>query len=288
MKFVKRILLILVTSILGLMFVFNLYNIICLNILKQDLTSVLGYGILEVASGSMEPTIHTGDIIIINTNENYFDIDDIITFYDKEGSFVTHRIISKDEDGNFITKGDMNNTDDGIVRPNQVVGKCIYRLGSAGNLIKTLKSPLVMVMIFIVGVLICIYISMDKEGNFIDSEINELPKEALPELKEEKLEVIDDKHVEIKEVVIEKITKEQPKKVPVKKQKTVSKSTGKVVSKQTKKKLSNKNNINNKNNNTNNKKKNANAKRKVQTYKVANPNKKKTTSQKHKKKKRKK
>lgn len=276
MKIVKRILLIFVTSILGAMFVFNLYNMICLNILKQDLTSILGYGILEVASGSMEPTIHTGDIIVIDTNEEHFNIDDIITFYDKEGSFVTHRIISKDEDGSFITKGDMNNTDDGIVKPNQIVGKCIYRLGSVGNLIKTLKSPIVMVMIFIVGVLICIYLSMDKEGNFLDEEIEEKKVETIPQVHEEKLEFGTTRNVEIKEVVIEKITKEQLKKTQPKR-KPINKSTGKVVSKQAKKKTT-------KDNTNNNKKKNANNKRKVQAYKVNSSNKKKTTSKKHKKK----
>ena len=79
-----------------------------------------GYGILKVKSGSMEPTILTGSIIIIKKQENY-EIGEIITYKVQDKYLITHRIIEKYENG-FFCKGDNNNIqDEEIVKENQIL-----------------------------------------------------------------------------------------------------------------------------------------------------------------------
>ena len=126
MKTFKRVLVGIISTLLGLILIFNIYNVICLKILHKDLATINGYGILEVVSGSMEPTINIGDLIVINTKAKDFEKNDIITFYDVNGSFVTHRLV-KIKDDKMITKGDNNNVEDeGEVTISDVVGIVEY------------------------------------------------------------------------------------------------------------------------------------------------------------------
>ncbi len=94
-----------------------------------------------ILTGSMEPLIKPGDMIIIEKISKEEDIyaleaGDIINF-DRDKINITHRImrIEEDEAGNrsFVTKGDNNNAeDDGFVSPNDVNGKIIYNIKYIG------------------------------------------------------------------------------------------------------------------------------------------------------------
>lgn len=169
MKIVKRLGIGMVTFVLVLLLTFNVYNFVSIKILKKDLASIGGYAILEVVTGSMEPTIHVGDIIIINKKETNYRESDIVTFYDVDGSFVTHRIVSINET-EMITKGDNNNTEDEPVKMDKIVGKYLFKITGAGKLLASFKSPFVLVMILIIGLLFCVFVSMDKEGKPILTE----------------------------------------------------------------------------------------------------------------------
>ncbi len=162
MKLLKKIILGILVFFLSLIFIFNIYNLINLKILKKDLTSIGGYAVLEVVSGSMEPTIHVGDLIVIKTKDYKYKEQDIVTFYDTNGSFVTHRIMSLEKD-QMITKGDHNNTEDEPSKTKSIVGKYVFKIGGLGNFLKALKNPLVSLMILIIGILICYLITMEKE-----------------------------------------------------------------------------------------------------------------------------
>lgn len=169
MKRVKKILFVIISLLLAIVISFNLYNFICIKVLKQDIATLNGYAILDVVSGSMEPTIHVGDMIIINTKDDIYEIDDIVTFYDIEGSFVTHRIVSIDEE-KMITKGDNNNTEDEEVSTNKIVGKYVMRMNGLGKLLQAFRSPFVMIMILVIGILACVFMSVDNNGNVILDE----------------------------------------------------------------------------------------------------------------------
>lgn len=176
MKLLKKILLTFITVFVVLLVTFNVYNFVSIKLLHKDLALVNGYAVLEVISGSMEPTIKVGDLIIINTNEEKYGLGDIITFRDINGSFVTHRIINI-EDNVMVTQGDANDSPDEEMSVSSIVGKYEMRIPGAGKLMTSLKNPLVMVLILAIGIIICFLASTDDELNPVD--LTEEEKEFL-------------------------------------------------------------------------------------------------------------
>jgi signal peptidase len=75
---------------------------------------LLGYQFLVVQSGSMAPTIETGDIIVTRmTTPDEVEVGDVVTFRDdtRGNELVSHRVMKiKPEDGHlsFVTRGDAN------------------------------------------------------------------------------------------------------------------------------------------------------------------------------------
>lgn len=185
MKVFKRIIFIIFSILVTIILAYNIYNFVSINILKKNFTTVVGYGMLEVVSGSMEPTILKGDIIVIDTDVKKYKVGDIVTFYDSEGSFVTHRIISIVEN-QVITQGDNNNTEDDAIFMNDIVGKYKFKIRGGGVILAALKSPLTMIMILIIGILVCIFFSTDKNGNPILDEEEKEYLEFQAYLKEKK------------------------------------------------------------------------------------------------------
>lgn len=89
--------------------------------------SVFGYRVLRIETGSMEPTLHVGECIIIKScDPAALRKDDIISFYSEDeeikGLLVTHRIYEVCPDGTFITKGDANTVTDIPVQPENILG----------------------------------------------------------------------------------------------------------------------------------------------------------------------
>lgn len=158
MKKLKKWFIRIIKILIILLFVYNLYNFICFRVLKYKVVPINGYALLEVVSGSMEPTINIGDLIVINIKEKKYKKNDIITFCDKEGNFVTHRIISI-SDKNITTKGDNNEVEDGVISTKNIVGKYVFKISRGGILLSSLRNPLVMIIIFVIGGTICFMMS---------------------------------------------------------------------------------------------------------------------------------
>ncbi|MGN0465159.1 MAG: signal peptidase I [Lachnospiraceae bacterium] len=81
-----------------------------------------------VVSGSMEPKISVGSICIIQKNYLAEKIKegDIIAFLIDENTWITHRVVQISREGNFLTKGDANETVDfGWVTKKQYKGKIV-------------------------------------------------------------------------------------------------------------------------------------------------------------------
>jgi len=100
----------------------------------QD-TSIFGYQVYHILTGSMEPTIPTGSTVITKQVDPYtLSEGDIITFVSRDeaiyGNTNTHRILGIDDsDGErkFITKGDANGTIDSVeVSASDVKGKVVF------------------------------------------------------------------------------------------------------------------------------------------------------------------
>lgn len=83
------------------------------------------YYAIAVASGSMEPNIYKGDVVIVDKNINKYAKGDIIA-YNYDGKIVVHRIykIIDCKEGFFVyTKGDANNSYDKYkISENMIIG----------------------------------------------------------------------------------------------------------------------------------------------------------------------
>lgn len=117
--------------------------------------TVFGHPTLTVLSGSMTPTIRTGDLIIDNpvtrAQASHLHIGQVITFHESAGSqgVITHRIVAvvTQPDGSvaYRTKGDANNMVDTTPRPaTAVVGVFRNRIPAGGYVLNALHRPLVL------------------------------------------------------------------------------------------------------------------------------------------------
>ena len=170
---IKKIIKILLYTLLFLIILVNLYNFVSIKILKKGLATINGYAALEVVSGSMEEAIHIGDIIIIDTKIKTYNVGDIITFKEND-SYTTHRIVEINDDG-YITKGDANTSvDKNILNSENIIGIYKAKLNYLGLIIRIVKNPITMFCIFVIGVIVCILLNIDKSGNLlIDDEYRE-------------------------------------------------------------------------------------------------------------------
>lgn len=128
--------------------------------------SVLGFSVFQVQTGSMEPEIPIGGIVVVHkTNPSSLKVGDIISFYSNDtkisGKINTHRIIEiKDSDSGekiFYTKGDANDSaDTAAVFEMDLIGKVVVNFGTVGgSVLGVLRNPKI-IFIFIVLPLILI------------------------------------------------------------------------------------------------------------------------------------
>jgi len=90
--------------------------------------AVFGYQIYRIESGSMEPTLPVGSMILSHNPKDSSSLkkDDIITFINSDGLTVTHRIVEVvvSEDGfvHYRTQGDnpINSPDAELVSPEMI------------------------------------------------------------------------------------------------------------------------------------------------------------------------
>lgn len=107
---------------------------------------LLGYEVLVVQSGSMEPNYHVGSLVYVKPVEaSVLETGDVITFELGGGVRGTHRIIEVlDEDGSlsFRTKGDNNDhADYNPVLPEDIVGQVKFTIPYLGFLITYIQQP---------------------------------------------------------------------------------------------------------------------------------------------------
>lgn len=159
-------------------------------VLDYPVPKVFGYSFINILSGSMEPTISAGDLVICKEQDSY-NVNDPVLFED-QGFLVLHRIVDIDEDGDFITKGDANNVNDKAeIQPENVYGKMTGVLHGWGSTLSYLSSR--MGAFWTILVSLFIYLALDAGKDLLkeDSEqeeetIEEQPGEQSDEPNEEK------------------------------------------------------------------------------------------------------
>ena len=74
---------------------------------------VLGWEPVAITSGSMEPAIQVGDVVIFSERDPAtIGRGTVVVFEDPSGNLVTHRVADVLDDGRFVTRGDNNPVDD--------------------------------------------------------------------------------------------------------------------------------------------------------------------------------
>ena len=154
--------------ILIIIFIIVAYCYMQLVVQKKEYVNIVGYTFFRVVSGSMMNTIQINDFVIVKITDD-IKTDDIIT-YKEENSFITHRIISMNEK-EIITQGDANNTADGPIRREDVLGKVVLIIPVAIS-IKVFTSPEVIGAILVSAFGIWIVLRKDKKKNISEEEKN--------------------------------------------------------------------------------------------------------------------
>ncbi|MBQ8534165.1 MAG: signal peptidase I [Bacilli bacterium] len=100
------------------------YTFFTVDIMKKDYANVFGYTYFTVSTGSMSGTIEVNDVIFVKITDKAI-VGDVITFKNKKGEIITHRVVQKLAD-TYITQGDVNNVADDPVPKEDVIGKVKY------------------------------------------------------------------------------------------------------------------------------------------------------------------
>jgi signal peptidase I len=95
----------------------------------------LGWSPTLVTSGSMQPLVSPGDVVMIRPAAPEELVANTVVLYDRpDTGRVLHRIVEVLPDGTFITRGDANPSDDsGVLRADQVEGAAVLAVPWIGR-----------------------------------------------------------------------------------------------------------------------------------------------------------
>lgn len=161
--------------------------IICLSVFVLTLRflgespSVFGYSFYYVLTESMEPEIHSGDMILGQTvAPEELQVGDVVTYIGDTGSFhgkvITHEIIEIDDDI-LITKGLANPDPDPAIHSSQVLSKYVLTIPFAGKIFSVINSRLGFIFLIITPLVLLII----NEISIIVKAFNEDKEEHLSE-----------------------------------------------------------------------------------------------------------
>lgn len=111
--------------------------------LLASVVPMAGVKTFVVQSGSMEPAIKTGSVVVVKSADTYA-VGDVITFgpRTKTKSPTTHRIVEVKADGNYVTRGDANNAEDmRTVSRYEVIGRVLFSVPFVGYAVAAAQKP---------------------------------------------------------------------------------------------------------------------------------------------------
>ncbi len=115
-------------TLVGILLAWTVFTAVSRLVKPTEYPMLFGYSEAGIVSGSMEPTLSTGDHVVFHKQESYA-VNDIVVYYDEaEGIFVAHRIVGT-SNGDFIVQGDYNPECDPVpVKVENIQGKVIYAI----------------------------------------------------------------------------------------------------------------------------------------------------------------
>ncbi|MBQ3571609.1 MAG: signal peptidase I [Clostridia bacterium] len=177
---VRIVLIVFVSIVIG----FTVYNFNAKSLMGNAMPMPFGVGVGMVMSGSMEPRISKGDLIVVKQQDSY-KLYDIVVFQ-QNGILVVHEIISID--GNtVITKGDANPSQDPPMDVKNIKGKVVSHARGLGKVVWWIKSPLGTTLILGVAIFFLVksYRDEDKAEVTTDKQKLEQIKKQIEELKKD-------------------------------------------------------------------------------------------------------
>ena len=137
-----------------------------------------GWQVDTVLSGSMEPAIPTGSILVARpVPSDEIQIGDIITFSGSgRDRFITHRVIEIEQTNGivFTTKGDANNAKDPFSVPaEKVVGKVLVHIPFIGFIFSFVKTPIGLFLTLVLPGLLIIVLELQEIWNTLDDTYDE-------------------------------------------------------------------------------------------------------------------
>ncbi len=171
---------------------------------EGEVPNIGGYSLLRVMTGSMEPTIHVDELLVVKqVDSKEIAEGDVISFYSRSqelyGQINTHRVVEKlDIDGSlmFRTKGDANDlVDQTEVQAVDLVGKVIGSSYVAGRTVRLIANPIVFILLIAIPLLFIFIANLvhvirtarklaDEEEEKVYQEIIEVIKESKTSHKE--------------------------------------------------------------------------------------------------------
>lgn len=148
----------------------------------KETPSVFGIKTFVIISGSMEPSLEIGDIVVIKkVDKEDLKEGDVISFRNGE-SIITHRInkIIVDKNGikQYETKGDNNNiSDKSFVKYEEIEGKLFSKIPYAGKIVLLLKNKLIIIIILIIFYIMYIHNANVEDRRLMRKEKRRVLKE---------------------------------------------------------------------------------------------------------------
>jgi signal peptidase len=138
-------------------------TLLAVYIISSNFNVFGGYQPFLVQSGSMEPSIMTGDVVVIQSQGTYF-INDVVTFRtsasdNSPSRIVTHRIVAvaQGKVRSYSTKGDANRAgDEDVITDQQIIGKVVLVIPKLGYLVAFSKSPRGLIILLVIPAIVLI------------------------------------------------------------------------------------------------------------------------------------
>jgi len=162
-----------VLAILAVLIGINVYSLNASRLAGNQVPMPFGYGASVVLSGSMEPALSVGDLLILKEADHY-EKEDIVV-YQSGTMAVVHRVIAIGEE-TAVTRGDANNANDEPIPVSAIKGKVIAAIPAVGNLVWAIKSPLGLIVTIALAVLL-VELSFRSEKKEKDDEQEKIKAE---------------------------------------------------------------------------------------------------------------
>ena len=166
--------------VIGLVFGLSFYSYNAKVVSRDPMPMPFGIGVSVVLSGSMEPELSVGDLIIV-VKEDAYAVDDVVVFQSGQ-SAVVHRIISIDGE-DVVTQGDANNSPDEPISVFAIKGRVKTAIPGVGYFISMVKTP--MGTIVILGLAIFLWVRYLGQEKQVENDQLDHIREEIEKLKQQ-------------------------------------------------------------------------------------------------------